>query len=66
MNETKTMNGFDCHHTFCHIEARHIFREGVILDEHCHQVTTREKFHDQVELGRVLKRVKELDDPGRV
>ena len=41
--------------TFCNIEPGDIFREGVVLDEHRHKITTWKEFHDKVQMDRVLK-----------
>ena len=35
-------------------------------DSHRHQITSRQEFHDQVQVIRVLERVVQLDDPRRV
>ena len=49
--------------TLCHIEASDIIRENFILDEHSHQVTTGQIFHQHIQEERVLERGEELDDP---
>ena len=66
MNEAEVVNGFDGKDTFGHVETRHVLRESVILDEHCHEIAPGKELHDEVEIGWVLKRIEQLDDPWRI
>jgi len=45
MDETHFMDRFDSQDQLCHVEARDIFTKGVVLDEHGHEITSREKLH---------------------
>jgi hypothetical protein len=64
VNEPEAMDCFDREDTLCHIEASDVLRKRVILYEHSHQVASGEKFHNQVQVCWVLKRVEELYHPG--
>ena len=63
MQEAKFMNSFDGHNDFCHVESSNILRENFILDQHGHQVTTRQEFHQEVKVSSVLERGVQLDQP---
>jgi hypothetical protein len=45
MDESKLMYSFNCHYTLGNVEPCHVLRKCVILDEHGHEVSAREKFH---------------------
>lgn len=64
MDKAKFMNGLDRQNTFRNVEACHIFRESIILDEHSHQITPRKELHDEIEICTVLKRIEKLHHPG--
>lgn len=66
MNEPKLVDRLDRQHTLGHVEPRDVLGEGVVLDEHGHEVASGQELHEEVEVVRVLERVVELDDPGRV
>jgi hypothetical protein len=66
MDETHFMNSLNSENTFSNIETRYIFGECVVLDEHGHQIASREELHYQVKVNGILKRVEQLDDPRRV
>lgn len=66
MDEPQMMDSFNGQNTFSEIKPRDIFRKGVIFDEHRHQVASRKKFHDKVEMGGILKGIIELDNPWRI
>lgn len=66
MDEPQIMDSFNGQNTFSEIKPRDIFRKGVIFDEHRHQVASRKKFHDKVEMGGILKGIIELDNPRRI
>ena len=40
MDETKLVDGLYCQHTLCDVEARNVLGEGVVLDEHHHQISS--------------------------
>ena len=63
MDEPQFMDSLDGEDTFCDVKSRHIFRECVVLDEHGHQITSRQEFHDEVEVGRILEGIVKLHDP---
>jgi hypothetical protein len=64
--EAELVYGFYRKHNLGHVEARNVFGEDLVLDQHGHQVTTRQKLHEHVEEGVVLERRVQLDDPGAV
>lgn len=64
--EAKLVNRLNGQSKLCHVKARNVFREDFILDEHCHQVTTRQELHEQVKKRAILERCVELDDPWTV
>lgn len=63
MQETKLVNSLDSHDHFRHIESRNVLRENFVLDQHGHQVTTRQEFHQQVKISGILERGVQLDQP---
>ena len=63
MQEAKFMNGFNGHDDFCHVESSNILRENFIFDQHGHQVTTRQEFHQEIKVSGVLERGVQLDQP---
>jgi hypothetical protein len=63
MDEPKFVHGFDSQDDLGHVESRDVFAKDLVLDEHCHQVTTRQELHEHVEESRVLERGVKLDEP---
>lgn len=63
MQETKLVNSLDSHYHFRHVESCNVLREDFILDQHGHQITTRQEFHQQVKVSGVLERGVQLDQP---
>ena len=57
MNEAKLMYCLDREDTFRNIKSCDILGESIVLDEHSHQITTREKLHDEVQIRRILEGV---------
>lgn len=66
VNEAKLVDGLDGEDALRHVEASDVFAEGVVFDEHRHEVSSGEKLHEEVEVVGVLERVVELHDPWRV
>jgi len=66
VNEAEVMDSLDGEDTLSHVEAGDILREGVVLDEHGHEITAWQELHDEVEVGAVLEGVEQLNDPWRV
>ena len=66
MNETEVMNGLDSQNELGHVEASDIFREDLVLDQHGHEISAREEFHEHVEESRVLERSVQFDQPRAV
>ena len=66
VNEAKRVDSLNGEHALRNVESCHILREGVILDQHRHEIPSRQELHDQIEIRRVLEGVVELDDPWRV
>ena len=63
MDEAKLVDRFDCKNTLCDVETGDVFGERVILDQHRHEIASRQELHDQIEVGRILEGVVELHDP---
>lgn len=57
VDETHLVNSFNRQNAFSDVESGDILRESVVLDEHGHQITSRQKLHNEVEILRVLERV---------
>jgi hypothetical protein len=66
MNETELMDRFYSKGDLRHVEASDILGEDFVLNEHGHQVTTRQELHQHVQEGAVLKGRVKLDDPRTV
>ena len=63
MDVVQLMDGFDRHDDFRHIEACDVLREYLVLDQHGHQITARQKLHQHVQEGRILKARMQFHDP---
>ena len=63
MNEAQLVHSFNGQNNFCHVKPCNVFTKDLILDEHCHQVTTRQELHEHVEERRVLERSVQFDEP---
>ena len=50
MDEAEIVHCLDRQHALCHVEARDVLRERIVLDEHGHQVSSRQELHDEVEI----------------
>jgi hypothetical protein len=66
MDETKVMHGLDRENALRDVEPRHVLRESIVLDQHRHQVSSSQEFHDEVQIRWVLERIVQLHDPRRV
>jgi hypothetical protein len=66
MDETKFVDSFNGKNNLCHVEACNVLRKNLVLDEHRHQVTSRQELHEHVEEGSVLEGSVQLDDPWTV
>jgi hypothetical protein len=66
MNEAELMDSFNGQCDFRHVETSNVFREDLILNEHSHQITTRQEFHQHVQERAILKGCVKLDDPRTV
>jgi hypothetical protein len=58
MNEAELVNGLNGKNAFGDIESGHIFRERVVFDEHGHEIATREKLHNKIQILWILKGIK--------
>ena len=65
MDITKIVDRFDRNDTFGHVESGDIFGKNIIFHEHGHQIASREKFHDEVKIKGILKRIEQLYYPWR-
>ena len=63
MNEAQLVHSFNSQNDFGHVEARDVLTEDLVLDEHCHQITSRQELHKHVEECGVLERSVKLDKP---
>jgi hypothetical protein len=54
--EAKLVNSFYRKRNLGHVEARNVFGEDFVLDQHSHQVATWQELHEHVEEGVVLER----------
>ena len=63
MDEAQLVHRLDSQNDFCHVESCDVLAENLILDEHCHQVTTREELHEHVKEGGVLEGSVKFDEP---
>jgi hypothetical protein len=63
MDEAQLVHSLNSKNNFCHVEPGDILAEDLILDEHCHQITTGQEFHEHVKEGGVLERSVKLDEP---
>lgn len=66
MDESELMHSFNREDKFGHVEASNVLREDLVLDQHGHQVSTREELHQHVQESRVLERGMKLDKPWAV
>ena len=66
VNEAYLVHGFNREDTLRDVETGDVLREGVVLDEHRHQISSWQELHDEVEVRRILEGVVELHDPWRV
>lgn len=66
MDETELVDSFNGENNLRHIESCDVLRENLILDEHSHQVTTRQELHEHVQEGIVLEGGVQLDNPRAV
>ena len=66
VNEAKLVHSLDSQNDLRHVEPCDVFTKDLVLDEHSHQVTTRQELHQHVQEGVVLEGGVQLDDPGTV
>ena len=66
MNEAKLVHSLKSQCDFGHVEASNVLGEDFVLDQHGHQVTTRQELHEHVQESRILERSMQLDEPGTV
>lgn len=63
MNEAQLVHSFDSQNNFGHVEPGDVLTKDLVLNEHCHQVTTRQELHKHVKECRVLEGSVKLDKP---
>lgn len=66
MDKAKFVHSFQSQCNLGHVETSNVFRENLVLDQHCHEITARQELHEHVKKGRVLERGMQLDEPGTV
>ena len=63
MYEAKLVHGLNSKRNLSHIEARDILGKDLVLDEHSHEIASRQELHEHVQERRVLERRVQLDQP---
>ena len=63
VDESQFVNTFDSQNHFSCIKSGHRFREIVFLNEQTHQISTRDVFHNQIEVVLVLEREEQFYYP---
>lgn len=48
VNKAQLVYRLDCKDAFRDVKPCDIFREGIVFDEHRHEIASRKKFHDQI------------------
>jgi len=48
MDEAQLVHRFNSESDFGHVEARDIFREDLVFDKHCHEISTRQEVHKHI------------------
>jgi hypothetical protein len=66
MNEAELMNSLYSKHDFGHVKACDVLSEDFVLDEHSHQIATRQKLHEHIKESVILKSCMQLDHPRTV
>lgn len=66
MDETELVNSLNSENDLCHIESCDVLCKDLVLDEHGHQVATRQELHEHVKEGVVLESGVQLDNPRAV
>lgn len=66
MNEAELVDGLKSKCNFSHVESGNVLGKDFILDEHSHQISTRQELHEHVEESRVLEGSVQLDQPRTV
>lgn len=66
MDETKLVDSLYGKSDFGHVETCDVFGENFVLDQHSHQIASRQKLHKHVKEGTVLESRVQLDDPRAV
>ena len=57
MDETEVMHGLDRENALRDVEPRHVLREGIVFDQHRHQVSSGQELHDEIQVCGVLERI---------
>ena len=55
MDKTEVMHGLNRKNALGDVEPRHVLREGIVLDQHRHQVSSSQELHDEIQVCRVLE-----------
>jgi hypothetical protein len=63
VDEAQLVHSFNSQNDFSHVEPCDVLAKDLILDEHCHQVSTWQELHEHVEEGWVLERRVQFDEP---
>lgn len=66
MNKAQLVYRLNCKGDLSHVESGDVLGEDLILDEHCHQVTSRKKLHEHVKKCRILEGGVQLHKPWAV
>lgn len=63
MYKAKLVNCLDSQGDLSHVETRNILSEDLILDKHCHEITSWQELHQHVQKSIVLESGVQLDNP---
>merc|ERR1719228_2608543 len=63
MNKTQIVNVIDGNCSLSHVKLSSFLSQNVFLHQKGHHVTSWQKLHNEVKIGRILETVEHLDDP---
>ena len=63
MNEVYLMDRLNGQDSFCNIKTTRLFTQDIFSHKERHEITTRQKVHDQVQILVILKAVLQINNP---